>query len=1007
MEQDDLATILSKDEEELTTISWTSSTVSLSPDNPLFHASSSQPKIKNNVSTLQADLEKALETTGTHPDLCGADRKVQTLTMAPDEEIHCKSAAQGETAEECQISASLDIGGVPAVTRTSSSQLQSLLFKEHSSVKGFNNLNHDNEIEYTVPVENLATTCSHPFKYPEDDEGEPLVDDIFLKSLTASHYEEDEEVDENPVMLEYEKELSEEDLLKASESKSFLPHFHHKSETRSVDSFATAGKKITESALFSIELPSQSTDSAMIGDLGEKVTEAPGNGNGFHFAFDTGTWKDDFEEEEEEDDVFESNSLLHVYHHGRQPSTILEEHSESLKKEEDELYQHHREEQQQAQPLLTKQVSPSRPNTTNRPLSEISKETRDSTVSFGSSNGGLRYNHNNATTTDPLEFTPFYTATRLLRLVSRKVLSSQHVPHAGAATWIAFWALLHVTCANYVLTPMRDAIALQVGVKHIPQLTLASTVLAVFSSVPIGWLFEAPDPGRRRLWKRMGLTRGETQGTSLALFYRFFAFILVSYAVGFQWLEWFRNHKNSEATEEEVVDFYFWFLNLTQIWASLSQIIYIAFFLVVHLMKLHCLSLVWGVTTEAMEYEEVARKQHQKTQKDVNFVPMESQKMRLKRLSLVGFGGTLGGIVGSFLASSMAQILRLPGLLLIAACMLEVSAELSIELGRIMQKHWEGQQQLFQSSNDLSSLDPSMQRSSSLGSMKRISSGNSLNRVKSTSDLGNKPLSAIGSSSNLSAMATSTSETVQEKVSDDTFSVRMIRGVTTILRSRLLMAIFTYNALYASTTVLLSFQRAALIASRNDSTTVQADTAFLANINMASSAAIFALQASGVGAFVAHRCGSRGTLALMPLIRLLGVLALAWWHRFSNGKAPNLIIFLVVDECCKIMNLAVAKPVRESLWRGLSNEARYEAKPIVDTLANRWGGGSAAFLVSFVDKTLDLFGGISQEPGGIRTVFGFPPVLFLCVFISAWWAVVSADLGQIRKSIDLELKKRQ
>ena len=235
----------------------------------------------------------------------------------------------------------------------------------------------------------------------------------------------------------------------------------------------------------------------------------------------------------------------------------------------------------------------------------------------------------------------------------------------------------------------------------------------------------------------------------------------------------------------------------------------------------------------------------------------------------------------------------------------------------------------------------------------------------------------------------------------------MVRGISTILKSRLLMAIFTYNALYASTTVLLSFQRAELIASRNDSTTVQADTAFLANINMASSAAIFALQASGAGAFVAHACGPRTTLALMPLIRLLGVVALAWWHHVSGGRAPNLLVFLVVDECCKIMNLAVAKPVRESLWRGLSNEARYEAKPIVDTLANRWGGGSAAFLVSFVDKTLDLLGGVPAERGLARTVLGFPPVLFLCVLISAWWAVVSADLGQIRRNIDIELKKRQ
>ena len=68
----------------------------------------------------------------------------------------------------------------------------------------------------------------------------------------------------------------------------------------------------------------------------------------------------------------------------------------------------------------------------------------------------------------------------------------------AAATWIGFWALLTVTCANYVLSPMRDAIALTIGVKHIPNLTLASTVLALFSSVPIGWLFEAPDPNRCR-----------------------------------------------------------------------------------------------------------------------------------------------------------------------------------------------------------------------------------------------------------------------------------------------------------------------------------------------------------------------------------------------------------------------------------------------------------------------------------------------------------------------------
>lgn len=261
-------------------------------------------------------------------------------------------------------------------------------------------------------------------------------------------------------------------------------------------------------------------------------------------------------------------------------------------------------------------------------------------------------------------FTPFYTSTWFLEQLSRRLLKRDYSPHA-AATWIGFWALLHVTCANYVLTPMRDAIALQVGVKHIPILTLVSTVLAFVSSVPIGWLFEAPDPNRRRLWKRMGLTRGETQGTSLALFFRCFALCLLSYAVGFSLVEWLASAatkvakvngasesigaaaavaaaSGARALQDALQPVLLaersrWLLSdLQVVWQTLGKILYIAFFLVVHLMKLHSLSLVWGVTTEAMEYEEVARKKSQ----------MDSNKTRLQRLALVGFGGTLGGILG-------------------------------------------------------------------------------------------------------------------------------------------------------------------------------------------------------------------------------------------------------------------------------------------------------------------------------------------------------------------------
>jgi hypothetical protein len=355
----------------------------------------------------------------------------------------------------------------------------------------------------------------------------------------------------------------------------------------------------------------------------------------------------------------------------------------------------------------------------------------------------------------------------------------------------------------------------------------------------------------------------------------------------------------------------------------------------------------------------------------------------------------------------MASVLGLSGLLIVSAFLLEISAELSIELGRIMQKHWEEQQIFKQSSQDLKSLDPSMKRSVSLGSMKRVASGNSLMKRVSSKD----SISQSSSTKSLTDLDNTTNFGNNTAVNDDsnpnndTFTIRLLRGITTILTSRLLMAIFTYNALFASTSTLLSFQRAELVANRKSSTSVSADTAFLANINFSSSMAVFAMQASGIGAGVAQRLGPQGSLSLMPAIRLLGVLSLTWWHKFSNGEAPNLILFLMLDECTRVVNLAIAKPVRESLWRGLSNEARYEAKPIVDTLANRWGAGSASFCVSVVNKAL-LWIGLATI-GSDPIIFGLPPVLFLCLLVAAWWAMVSLDLGQVRKKIDMELKKHQ
>ncbi|GMI10472.1 hypothetical protein TrRE_jg2590 [Triparma retinervis] len=548
-------------------------------------------------------------------------------------------------------------------------------------------------------------------------------------------------------------------------------------------------------------------------------------------------------------------------------------------------------------------------------------------------------------------------------------------PHTPAAL-TGTLALFSITMANYMLGPMRDASAMVVGVEHIPKMTFLSTLLALFSSVPVGWLFEAPDPKRRKIFSRFGMTRGETQGSSLALFYRLFEACLVFFAVLFALHSYFLPNGKQ------------------------PLILHVLFYLSIHVMKLHSVSLIWGVTTEAMEYEETADGERLAGPSPAGSGPNETPssraslggRTRLKALGFVGFGGTVGSILGSLVCARFSKNLRFEGLLLSSAALLEVGARLAIRIGGIMRYHWTRAKKVRSSDclDRLASKDSSLKRSDSSNSMKRIGSGNSLSTLNNynNQDQDGRGASTTRPPSPLPPLAPAEA---------DTFKARLLRGVTTILNSRLLIMIFTYNALFASSTTLLSFQRASLVANRPSGAAGGAEghTEFLAKVNIVSSLAVLLMQASGMGAKVAAKAGTRGTLMTLPVVRLGGVTALLWWYRASGGTPPSLAIFLALDEFTRVVNLAVAKPVRESLWRGLSNEARYEAKPLVDTLANRWGGGSAAFLVSAANAAI----------GKEADVGGFPHTLVLTLMVVAWWAGAAFNLGLVRRNIDDELKK--
>ena len=550
------------------------------------------------------------------------------------------------------------------------------------------------------------------------------------------------------------------------------------------------------------------------------------------------------------------------------------------------------------------------------------------------------------------------------------------------------YLLMLVTSSNYMLSPMRDAAAITVGVESIPKLAFISTLLTLGSSALVGWLFEAPDPKRRKIFSRVGLTRGDTQGTSLALFFRMFAFYLMLMAAVFKGLKSY---------------------NLNS--SSYEKYAYASFYLGCHLMKLHAVSLVWGVATEAMELEERSDSHEGNRQRESvkniysrssNGAAVASKQSKLSSLSFVALGGTAGSIMGSAVCATYAKDMKFEGMLLLSGVILETSARLAVVLGKVMQIHWNiNQVAKVRSTNDLRSFQVEVEVDSSLNThndasnsttMKRVGSGNSLNkemmrrRSRSHENL-RKTLAPVRESFRPTPSLAN--------FEADSFGARLLRGIITILQSRLLITIFTYNALYASTTTMLSFQRASLVEGRKGGEAHAEDhTAFLACINMASSLAVLLLQATALGPKLASFCGMRGTLMLLPTVRLAGVAALVWWANAGKGKPPSLAIFLALDEFTRVINLAVAKPVREGLWRGLSNEARYEAKPLVDTLANRWGGGSAAFLVS-------AFSYIKSGP------FGVPPSLILIGAVAAWWEGVAWNLGRVRRRIDEELKAKK
>jgi len=122
---------------------------------------------------------------------------------------------------------------------------------------------------------------------------------------------------------------------------------------------------------------------------------------------------------------------------------------------------------------------------------------------------------------------------------------------------------------------------------------------------------------------------------------------------------------------------------------------------------------------------------------------------------------------------------------------------------------------------------------------------------------------------------------------------------------------------------------------------------------------------------LATRAGMSVTLALIPLLMVVGWLVVA--------MSPVLIVLVGLQVTRRAGNYAITRPGREMLFTIVDADARFKAKPVIDTVVYRGGDVLTAWAYTGITATLGI---------------GLAGVAVLSAVICAAWAVVALFLGR-------------
>ena len=189
---------------------------------------------------------------------------------------------------------------------------------------------------------------------------------------------------------------------------------------------------------------------------------------------------------------------------------------------------------------------------------------------------------------------------------------------------------------------------------------------------------------------------------------------------------------------------------------------------------------------------------------------------------------------------------------------------------------------------------------------------------------------------------------VQELVRDVPVGGGVLDGIRLVARSRYLLGICLYVALYSTLSTFLYFQQQQIVTAIIASS--EQRTALFASLDLAVNVGTFALQLLLFSGFL-RRFGLAAGLALVPALSVAGFIAL--------GFVPTLAVLVVFGVARRIGEFTISKPARETLFNALSADEKYKAKNFMDTAVYRAGDMASGWIFTGLQHAGVALAGIS------------------------------------------------